>query len=322
MTQEERRRKIFDLYAANWMIVHPKYIWEKGIPEKYNKAVVCPLCLSVLNEDSLNQTLANPLTIEHIPPSELGGRPKLLLCKKCNNGSGSTLDFNIGEYLRAQPFLRSEVGSEVLGTTTVTHSDGKQVNARAIVKLAGKNQIVVNAQIKDKWRDEQLRNINPRAPLTINFKFETPSPKHVHLALLRVGYLLAFEKFGHAFILDETYNDIRKQILNPDQDIIEPFGAMIGKERMIISDRICVANTPFGIKSYLVVFTLKLNLEFHTAFVFLPPPFTDSIEFYKKFKELPSQDFTVDTTERFQDIDFLTEPKHAFAFKNAFRQEE
>lgn len=318
MTGDERRLKIFNLFAANWTMVHPRYSWSSSIPESYNKAVVCPLCLHVFNQSSLNQRLENPLSLEHIPPSELGGKARILTCKRCNNDSGRLLDFTVAEHIKAEPFMRLQGGSEILGTTSLNHSYGKKINSRTIIRIGKKDMFIFKAQIpKGEWRAEQLKKIDAKAPITINFKFSVPSLKHVHIALLRIAYLFAFEKFGHPFILNEVYNGLRHQILQPDKDILEPVGSMLSKS-INIADGIYVVDTPFGLKSLLVVFTLKTKPKTHKACVFLPSPFTDSIEYYQRFKEFGSNNFKVDTSERFLDINFITDKDYTFSFKKPF----
>lgn len=319
MTNDERRRKIFDLYASNWMKVRPRLKLGEDIPLAFHNAVWCPLCLGIFNIETLDQQSEIPLTLEHLPPLRLGGKPRILTCKVCNNESGRLLDHKITEHINAKPFLSLEDGSEILGTTSFRHSNGKKINSRTIIRVEDKNRFIFKAQIeKGEWREEQLRNIDPKAPIAIDFQFSAPSIRHVHIGLLRIAYLIAFQKFGHAFILNEAYNAIRQQILEPNNEILEPFGSMFAK-RVNVEDGIYATNLPFNCKSFLVVFTLKTKREVEKVCIFLPSPFVDAVKFYEMFKTLPSQNFSIDLTERFLDVDFLNDDRYAFAFKNAFR---
>jgi hypothetical protein len=50
----------------------------------------------------------------------------------------------------------------------------------------------------------------------IKYKKSKVEPHKIQLALLKTAYLLAFEKYGYAFILDPIYDRIREQLLKPD----------------------------------------------------------------------------------------------------------
>lgn len=319
MKGDDRRLNLFEKYACNWTLVSAKYPWYKSIPDTHRFAVLCPLCLSIFNSEALNQQSDNPLTLEHIPPHNLGGKPIILTCKKCNNQSGQFLDHNIMEHIQTEPFLRLQENSEITGTTSLNHSGNKAITSRTIIKIASNNTLVFRAQIgKGEWREKQLSKMDINAPISIDFKFKTPSAKLVHIALLRIAYLLAFAKFGHSFILNELLNTIRSQIINPAADILEPFGSMVKKD-ILLSDGIYVTKTPFEEKCFLVVFSVKEKNELRKACVFLPSPFSDSVKFFKRFTELSSQKFILDVSEKFIDIDFLTNVDNVLAFKNAFK---
>lgn len=48
---------------------------------------VCPICLRAYGEDALK---LGYLTLEHVPPRKLGGRPIVLTCWKCNNSASQS----------------------------------------------------------------------------------------------------------------------------------------------------------------------------------------------------------------------------------------
>jgi hypothetical protein len=116
MKSEERRSRIFDVFAKNWQLTLPIAPFDASelVDEKFQEAVMCPICMVLYNRKGLDQSVENPLTIEHCPPEELGGKPLLLLCKKCNNTSGSELDVKLMEYLNVKPFNEQKVQGRVL----------------------------------------------------------------------------------------------------------------------------------------------------------------------------------------------------------------
>ena len=107
---KERKLKLFKLFSQNleWVKQHPSISFHPDFTNGY----ICPLCFDVFFEKDLQQTVANPLTIEDIPPSSLGGKPLMLTCKSCNSRSGHQLDVHLLNSLletNSQLFLRKPV---------------------------------------------------------------------------------------------------------------------------------------------------------------------------------------------------------------------
>ena len=117
------RENLFKKYSANWKLVRPLYNFhelDERINKEFVEATLCPLCMRVFKEQALNQQTDLPLTLEHLPPEELGGKPSILLCKKCNSTTGHDIDSKLLEYLKVMPFHSSEPKSSVrLKNTTI-----------------------------------------------------------------------------------------------------------------------------------------------------------------------------------------------------------
>src|SRR5262249_7860134 len=41
-----------------------------------------------------------------------------------------------------------------------------------------------------------------------------------HVALLRIGFLMMFRQYGYTYVLHPNLDQVRQQLLNPDQEII------------------------------------------------------------------------------------------------------
>jgi len=55
---------------------------------KLGDKYVCPLCRDAFERSEIE----SKLSVEHVPPSSVGGRPVALTCKRCNNTAGTLLD--------------------------------------------------------------------------------------------------------------------------------------------------------------------------------------------------------------------------------------
>ena len=79
MSVRSTEHRWFDLGAA---------ALDRLLVPKLGDKYVCPLC-----RDSFDRSqIATDLTVEHAPPSSIGGRGIALTCRACNSRSGSQLD--------------------------------------------------------------------------------------------------------------------------------------------------------------------------------------------------------------------------------------
>lgn len=92
MNSKERREILLRKYieeVKQFPNVFPNGYEDEG---KGKGSFICPLCLRILNIALLGEQVNNFITIEHIPPENLGGKPLILTCKDCNSTCGHDLD--------------------------------------------------------------------------------------------------------------------------------------------------------------------------------------------------------------------------------------
>ena len=139
------------------------------------------------------------------------------------------LDNNVASFYSTKPFLDMVDQSSVKSKTKIEFLDGKSVSSSAILRYVNDKTFQFHLNInKDEYRHKILEKANPSELTNIHFKFSASSPRLVQIGLLRIAYLMAFCKFGNAFILNKVYDDIRKQILNPGVDLLPSYGE-VGK---------------------------------------------------------------------------------------------
>lgn len=166
------------------------------------------------------------MTLEEAPPESLGGSKLALTCKKCNSECGHNIDNHLTEIIRAIDRCYFYKGSKHYGN--IDHN-GKRIS----VELTSLGDGIFQAHHRIKQNNPTLlenfiywikdKNIGSALNFTQHQpKFES---KKVHFALLKVLYITTFSKFGYIFLLDSKYDDIRKQLLNPDEEIFlwKPF---------------------------------------------------------------------------------------------------
>jgi hypothetical protein len=141
----------------------------------------------------------------------------ILTCKSCNNTCGHNIDFHLTERLReldSTKFLPNtetkvniKVGDELFNGTVSVDENGKMS-----MYHSKRN----NHPIK---LEEKMIGLKGENLVDLNFLKTRVIPEKLEYALLKSGYLLAFEKFGNSMIFESCFDIVREQLKNPEQRI-------------------------------------------------------------------------------------------------------
>lgn len=330
-----KKKKIFDCYSTNLKWISKRTNLKSKI--NFDKGIFCPICLKIFEESQLEKNLDNYLTLEHNPPESLGGKANILTCKNCNNKSGHTLDNALLKYLLDENFNNYKSNSS--HWTKLSNQKGDKVTANINWDKDGK--LVINVKGKHS-NPKDLKNIieseekgifpNEEDPLSFytskwNFNFPAPNRSDMRIAsiaLLKIGYLLAFEKFGHIFLFNKNLEIIRKQILSPNEKIItDPFWINNNFPEMYLG--VSLIEKPKELKSF--VSTFKLTTPSGTMQISIVfPKYGDDDKFiYQNIKkelctEEEDKEIRITTLEPY--IDLTDENKVLYPFKLPFDTED
>lgn len=315
MNGEKQRRSLYEKYSQNWQIIRSYYNFqelEEQISSGFARAVMCPICMRIFNDLALNQNSERPLTIEHCPPEELGGKPSLLLCKHCNSKTGHDLDVKLMNFLNVEPFNAQVDGSSVELKKTKLISGDIEVGGKGVFKRNSGNSFSFKLLANDAYRRDLLEKINYQNEIQIIYApHVTPSAHLVQTALLKIGYLLAFKKFGHYFILNPNYAGIRSQLLNPDKVQLITKGTT---QNIGLPVGFYFIRQPLFVRGLLVVFELSYNDKVQKHGVFINDPSVMSTNFYSHLKVYEGKTFAVDAERIRDDLDFLTKKRNIGLF--------
>lgn len=300
---DKRRRAIFDKFADNLKLLVDEGILQ-GITPKFDRTYICPICKNHFSVDALDQSIANPLTLEDAPPKSLGGKANILTCKTCNNSCGQKIDYHLTERMReldrSQFLPKTEFnakfeqnGTVVQGTIRI-EEDGK---ITAIHKNKTNHPSILSTFIK---------SVLPDRIINLTFLKTQVDPFRLQLALLKSGFLLTFSKYGYAFILNAPYDRIRQQLRNPEEQIYPTefwFQPPYPKE---------IYGVPFiieqGLEAILPIFPLTTNSSERPFATIIPlkiKPIEDTIaELKNRFKQTSQFEVTMDPMG--PDTDYLT----------------
>jgi hypothetical protein len=288
------RKKIFDIFSQNLSLIksHPEISFKPDFEDGY----ICPLCFDPYFESDLSPKSKNPLTLEDVPPKSLGGNPKILTCRECNSKSGHILDNHLLKRLREIDSMEFLPNSEYKTTFSINGH-----NTNGMVKVDQDGKVVFD--IQPKWSNPEstkqfMKDVFPPRTIynplfhpekqfeqysTNKFTFKKPSnsdERRGEVALLRIGYLLAFSILGNAFLINGGLIGVREQILNPDKDILPKVFWIkydFPKELMGIN----IIKSPKELRCFLAIFNLKTNSKVRQFAIALPGPSTPGIKIYE-----------------------------------------
>lgn len=311
----ETREKIFLAFSANLKYVFKKYNFQLRVETDASlqpvdfSFYICPICLRCFSIDAINQKCDNPLTIEDLPPKSVGGNPKILTCKQCNNQSGHSLDKLIIDSLKASSFIQRIPESRI--SSTISINEGSRYK--------------VGAQIDEhKGFRFVFKHLNPRAKndldylkkhwnnTRINFTFQLPNKHILATSLIRIGLLLAFSYLGNRVLFERNYHKILNHINDPKKNKLPHDGITLISPEENVKPGIHFLKTPKKYRSYLIVFSISIEtLQQTVAFPF-PGPTEEGWNNYINFKDINKEtilSFTDITSKK-----YINEP----AFVNAY----
>jgi hypothetical protein len=139
-------------------------------------------------------------------------------------------------------------------------------------------------------------NLDPTRKSGIRM-FSEQWERYSNIALLRIAYLWGFSIFGYSFIFTEAMQMIRKQIMNPKEQLLPSFGILTSDfpNEILGISRI---TEPDKLKSFLVVFDLSNEQTKHSRRygVLLPQPNDMSLSVYDVYKSLGQEETQVSFT--------------------------
>lgn len=299
MSKKIKKRILFDIYSNNLSDFKTNFKSNNIMPSEFG--LYCPLCTQHYDENRYDQ-----LTLEHNPPNSLGGKDNILTCKNCNNTAGSKIDHEILLALNELDLMGFKPNASI--KTQLRNKSTGEKGVNATISLGSEGQFNINISsannpvVKDAFLNSFEYEYNSGLPLIsdfefaglikkLNFDFKKPNKRNERLAsigLLKIAYLIGFEKLGHAFLFGMHMEIIRSQIKNPEKEIItNPFWI----HNNYIDDLlgVNVITKPKELKSFLIVFDLQTKSDTYRIGISIPGYDPNDIDVYNNIKRLLCQ---------------------------------
>jgi hypothetical protein len=278
---------------------------------------LCPICRRLFSRDYLDIKRPLHLTIEHVPPDALMGKPITLTCSECNNSSGTLLDVT---QLEDAKFKRL-ISSKSEGITVKARHEVTSIVGGSEVKSGGHGAMTFNDKDSTVFIDmgrnvvgedlEHLRKVLQGKEVKIGFKAAIPNDRLTKIGYLRNAYLLAFARLGYGYILNQPLIDVARQVSSPADEILPTFGVV---ETDFLEEGVYELVQPKELRGLCVVFALEHKGRTTKKSVLLPAPNSNGAGFYTRFKtfenskhkmslnDLPKFDYLVDSTHALDPI--------------------
>lgn len=118
--------------------------------------------------------------------------------------------------------------------------------------------------------DPIMEKLKGGKKISMNFFKSRVIPEKLEFALLKTGYMLAFEKLGYSLMLNNCFDDVRSQILNPDKRIFtDAFWAKQAYPKEYCGVYFVMDK---GCECIITIFQLDTGVSKETFCVFLPTP--------------------------------------------------
>ncbi len=166
--------------------------------------------------------------MELVPPKAVGGSVRCLTCTPCNSAAGKGLDQAVTMLNREMTGRGTKVRLDIFGTAHTTYflsdSDAKLRLARLTERNPGAQKLRDELAGKEILLLSEVKR-GPVWDLSRGITLQTlqPSPIHVAMSMLRSAYLMVFSLLGqggYAYANSEALIQIRKQIMNPDEELV------------------------------------------------------------------------------------------------------
>lgn len=300
MANNTDKQKFFERLSLNFKYVKESFPNLKVSPDVPGM-VPCPLCLRTfaVNPDGL--------TLEHAPPSKLGGKTAALTCKPCNNKQGSILESKLIKYYRIQESLTGD--SQRFVDATAQFDGLHSVRVQFKVTENNWHLVPISKASNPKALEAISRSFGQGVgPSRFTLQFKQPGLRSVRIALIRAAYLIAFGQFGYGFAVNPGLDYIRNLFTRPDDKSLYPHGVMFGFKCPDDFLGVSIITQPVDMRAYLVAFDLfDDDKRIDRIGVVLPGWTNDPMTLYAHLDSIDGLEINISFEKINNDLDFFIE---------------
>ncbi len=195
------REKLFNRFSANLTIWFPDT----------NGVFVCPVCRSGFSTLSL-ETNPPSVALAHIVPRSLGGGPKTLICRPCENDLSAALDRAAADEARFHEWLagrqtRYASVSEPEGHVSFEFgTEGERPTLKTIPERSSPQA-----------REALIKRLMSKAGASFTVRIQTFHERRRDLSYLYHAFLAMFDVFGYEFAFAREVDRVRALLVGDEE---------------------------------------------------------------------------------------------------------
>lgn len=181
----------------------------------------CPLCATSegVRLFPVEAVLDGNLSIEHAPPEHSEGNEMALVCKRCNDTAGYTIDAAADQVERARRFFAGKGpadGRVHIDEVSIKAELNFNVGASAHIRLLGTHPDNIETLRRATIGDE-------RRAIKLTFQYRDPNDRTAQVSWLKSAYIVMFALLGYRYALHSALAGVRLQIQEPKVEHIKHF---------------------------------------------------------------------------------------------------
>ena len=197
----------------------------------------------------------------------MGGKEKVLTCKRCNNLAGSTIDVTLANKMRFVDVFTDVENAKI--DIEIQFDDSSKMRGKMSIGEDGSIKITGISDLNSPAVKSEFENINSFNRVTFHVSKPKNYDRYPDIALLKSAYLKLFRYFGYYFCFLPNLQPVRNQIHNPEKKFLKHFG-IPDLDRDDPSLGINLITSPKEFVSFLVVFELKTGNQSYQQGVVVP----------------------------------------------------
>lgn len=282
-----KQYKLFKVFADNLKktLSDNKLTIRSDSTELPDELYLCPISLNYFSEISLSN---GNLTLEHVPPNSLGGKPLILTCKNVNNTDGASSDKKMLNFFKTRLFINNK--GKLPARLSSVDRDFQGITSEISIDTTGSPKIHFLTSAKN------LKALEHKKLFELwdgtQFKFSIQLRKQVEKrTLLKCAYLMAFSKIGYNLFLSSkgysqsTYGILGKVLrseITPEEYPIPYLNEHSPKN----TPQIGLISEPKEYRSLYVNLEFILDGNTFKYVVFLPHPLENNLNSLRNMEKL------------------------------------
>ncbi len=249
---------------------------------------LCPLCLKNYFIETPTKVVGNAeFSLDHLPPYSVGGRLKIITCRKCNNDSG-TFESELEKLMNFGDDKTDSENGTKLNVRVVDPQSGIYIKGVAR-KINNEMDITFDSRLKNNRKDyiNFLSKLHSNDLTTLNIQFRVPDMYDVQRALMKSAYLFCFVWWGYEFAFSKSGILMREVIVGKGKYLCK----IPTKWTKAINAPLGISIITDGDKRLCFLVNLRLNgiRDSTTASILIPGPTEDSWSNVAKLSSLSEQ---------------------------------